>query len=74
MPTDEVIREICSRLLAANDSDSELVLQELQSALRSRFENLSNLAVATILKMPRPRKPGEAKGKIGDREKSRYGT
>ena len=74
MSTDEEIREICSRLVEANDSDFEQVVEELKSALRSRFERLSNLAVATILKMPGSRKPKEGKEQTPDRERPKYGT
>lgn len=68
MPTDDEIREICSRLLTAKDSDFESVVQELRSALRNRFEKLSNLAVATILKMPGFKKSDEETMEIGDLE------
>lgn len=74
MPTDDEIREICGRIMRANDSDFGSVVQELQTALRSRFEKLSNLAVATILKMPRSKTSDEKKEKIGDPGEPRYGT
>ena len=74
---------MCSRLLSADGAEFESVLVELQSALRDRFERLSNLALATILKMPRPKPAADApsqdasnqkeiEDKIG--EKKRFGT
>lgn len=74
MPTDEEIREICARLLTANDSDFESIVQDLQRALRSRFEKVSNLAVAAILKMPVPKESNEDKDENRDAEEPRYGT
>jgi hypothetical protein len=69
--------------LSADGAEFESVLVDLQSALRERFERLSNLALATILKMPRPKPAADASnqeassqkeidGKI--EEKKRFGT
>lgn len=74
MPTDDEIRELCSRLLSAKGLDFESVIHELQSAIHGRFEKLSNLAMASILRMPSPRKSSEEEEQ-GDRdEMHRYGT
>ena len=73
--TDEEIRELCSRLLATDGTEFDSVLVELQSALRGRFERLSNLAVATILKMPRPQtSPPSAKEANTAKQKKKWGT
>lgn len=55
MPTDEQIRELCARVLGANEGDFESAIRDLQSAIRYRLEDLSNRAIATLLMMPRPK-------------------
>lgn len=52
MPTDVQIRELCARALTTHGSEFEAAIRELQSALRTRVEELSNLAIASILKIP----------------------
>jgi hypothetical protein len=76
--TDEEIRAACARLVAAEGAQFESALRELKSALRGRFERLSNLAVATILRMP-ALAPEQEQTEIEDSEtgkprKLRYGT
>jgi 2-oxo-4-hydroxy-4-carboxy--5-ureidoimidazoline (OHCU) decarboxylase len=53
MPTDDQIKELCSRVLTAKDAEFETAIRELQSAIRYRLEDISNQAIATLLKMPR---------------------
>jgi hypothetical protein len=53
MPTDEQIRELCARVIGAADSEFDGAIRDLQSAIRHRLEDLSNQAVATLLRMPR---------------------
>jgi hypothetical protein len=53
MPTDDQIRELCARVLNAPDCDFETAIRDLQSAIRYRLEDISNQAIATLLKMPR---------------------
>lgn len=53
MPTDEQIRELCARVLGSSGAEFERAIRELQSAIRYRLEDLSNQAIATLLKMPR---------------------
>jgi hypothetical protein len=53
MPSDEQIRELCARVIGAADSEFDGAIRDLQSALRHRLEDLSNQAVATLLRMPR---------------------
>jgi hypothetical protein len=53
MPTDEEIRDLCARVVAADGTEFERAIRELQSAIRYRLEDLSNKAVATLLMMPR---------------------
>lgn len=52
MPTDDQIRELCARALTTHGSEFEAAIRELQSALRTRMEEVSNLLIATLLKMP----------------------
>jgi hypothetical protein len=53
MPSDEQIRELCARVIGAADSEFDGAIRDLQSAIRHRLEDLSNQAVATLLRMPR---------------------
>lgn len=53
MPSDERIRELCAQALESNGAEFETAIRDLQSAIRYRLEDLSNRAVATLLKMPR---------------------
>jgi hypothetical protein len=58
MPTDDQIRELCARALTTHGPEFEAAIRDLQSALRWRLEELSNLTLATLLKMPRVFSPG----------------
>jgi hypothetical protein len=53
MPTDDEIRELCAQVVSASGVEFETAIRELQSAIRHRLEDLSNQAIATLLKMPR---------------------
>jgi hypothetical protein len=57
--TDEQIRELCARALAAKGLEFEAVISKLRVALRNHAESLSNLAVAMLLQMPKRRSAGE---------------
>lgn len=52
MPSDEEIRELCARALTTHNGEFESAIRELQSALRLRLEELSNITLATLLKFP----------------------
>jgi hypothetical protein len=58
--TDEQIRELCARALAAKGLEFEAVISKLRVALRNRAESLSNLAVAMLLQMPKRRSEEES--------------
>lgn len=73
MPTDEQIRDLCARVLGASRSEFESAIRELQSAIRHRLEDLSNHAIATLLKMPRvsrvtEKEPKDESAAPGDKE------
>lgn len=53
MPTDQEIRELCARALTSHNGEFETAIRELQSALRVRLQQLSNLTLATLLSFPK---------------------
>jgi hypothetical protein len=52
--TDEDIRKLCLKVLNAQGEEFYSAIGELRLAFRSRIENLSNFALATIFKVNRP--------------------
>lgn len=74
MPTDDQIRQLCSRVLTTSGAEFESTISDLQSAIRQRLEGISNRAVATMLRVPRSAAAsaeGESKAQvvpINDRE------
>lgn len=59
--TDQEVRALCARVVAAQGAEFEGAIVALQAALRERFEGLSNLTVATILNMPKAKRTGDKK-------------
>lgn len=45
---------MCARALVAHGAQFDAAIVELQVALRNRIAEISNLAVAALLKMPAP--------------------
>lgn len=62
---------MCARALVAQGATFDAAIVELQVALRNRIAEVSNLAVAALLKMPTPAltdekpAPAEEKKKTG---------
>ena len=55
-PTDERVRELCSKLLVADDAELEPIIAELQQVLRDAYdERRSALAVVEIKPKPAPK-------------------
>lgn len=77
MPTDDQIRELCGRALTTHGSEFEAAIRDLQSALRARMEGLSNLTLATLLKIPgvrsRDEEPGDQASLIADNKDEKAG-
>ena len=53
MYSDEKIRSLCFQALKGQGSDFQAALVELRIAFRTRIDDLSNLALATALKVGR---------------------
>lgn len=51
MRSDDEIRELCIRASLAQEEAFTAAITELKIALRDRIENISNLAVSTMLHM-----------------------
>lgn len=49
---DEKIRELCSKAIAANEAEAEVILAELQAALRERAKFVRHIAAETLNHMP----------------------
>jgi len=58
--TDEDIRQLCARVIKAQGPDFQSAIAELKVAFRGRIEDLSNFALATMLKV----------GRVGDSQSS----
>lgn len=55
MTSEEVISELCARVVAAKDTEAfKLALAELRIAIRDHIENAENLGIHLILKAPKP--------------------
>src|SRR3989442_6066116 len=55
-PTDERVRELCSKLLVADDAELEPIIAELQKTLRDAYDQRrSALAVVEIKPKPAPK-------------------
>jgi len=54
MSTEERIRFLCPRAVAAEGSEFEGVATELHAALKAHVESLRAMAVLAFLRLPRP--------------------
>lgn len=57
--SEELIRELCVRVLAAQGADFTVALADLQAALKTHVKSLRAMAAATLLKpkVPPPTDP-----------------
>jgi hypothetical protein len=54
MSSEQTIKELCARALAAQGADVEPVLRDLHSALKAHIEGLREMAAVALLSPQRP--------------------
>jgi light-regulated signal transduction histidine kinase (bacteriophytochrome) len=54
MVTADKIKELCLRVITAEGEQFDQELLQLRSAIRIHCEDLQNMTMATVLKMPLP--------------------
>ena len=54
MPSDDIIKELCARLIVAEGPEFERAAEELRGALKKHAETLRGLAAAVLLNKATP--------------------
>ena len=52
MRTEDQIKELCARVIAAEGEELYSALAELRTVLRNHCEEVQNMALASVLKIP----------------------
>ncbi|PYX31925.1 MAG: hypothetical protein DMG77_05190 [Acidobacteria bacterium] len=50
MSSDEIIRELCTRVVTAEDAEFQAAVDDLHAALRAHVESLRAMAATALLK------------------------